>query len=385
MLGIIIGVASVVLMTSVGESMEGLILGQISSIGTNSMILFPGQQHGSEGSIQAGFDSITFQDYEALKKLKTVRSIAPAIIMSVDKATYKSESTEPRVIGTVPNYFNNREMDLAAGRILEDRDVASARNVVVLGSEVADELFGIEDPLDKRIKFDNRSYTVIGVFEEIGTQFFQNVDEMVFVPLSTARAASNQKFLNVITMQAAGDFDVAVEDVKSLMRRRHGIDNPEDDQDKDDFIVSTSEQANDILGTVSLALTFFITTIASISLVVGGIGIMNIMLVAVTERTREIGLRKAVGARRYDILFQFLIEAILLTTLAGLIGLLVGVGAAALAAAIADKFLEAYDFAISVRSMLAALAMAFVTGLGFGMYPAKKASELDPISALRYE
>lgn len=385
MLGVIIGVGSVVLMTSVGASMEGLILGQISSIGSSSMIIFPGQQEGSQGTVTAGFDSITFEDVEALKKLSTITSVGPGIFVDVATAQFGREETEPRVIGTVPNYFKNRDMPTSLGRALEERDVLGAKHVTVIGSEIATDLFQLQNPIGERIKLGDLTYTVVGVLEPIGTQFFQNADEFVFIPLSTARSVTGQKYLNMVSLQSVGDFDLAESDVKSLLRQRHGIVNPDEDPDKDDFIVRTSKQANDILGAVSLGLTMFITTIAGISLIVGGIGIMNIMLVAVTERTREIGLRKAVGARKGDILLQFLIEAIMLTVLAGIIGVLLGVGLAGLTAAIVNKFLDTYDFAISVPAIGLALLMAIVTGLVFGLYPARQASKLSPMTALRYE
>ncbi|MBT3293507.1 FtsX-like permease family protein [Candidatus Peregrinibacteria bacterium] len=385
MLGIIIGVGSVVLMTAVGASMEELILGQISSIGAKSMVIFPGQQEGSQGAIQAGFDSLTLDDVEAIKKLTTVTTVAPMMFLDVPSARYGREETIPRTIGTVPDYFKNREVIAELGRVLEERDIQAARAVAVIGPDIATELFYTQDPIGERIQMGDRSYTVVGVLEEVGTQFFQNADEFVFVPMSTVRSINGQKYVNSITMQSIGSFDLALQDVKSLLRRRHGIDNPEDDSDKDDFLVRTSAQANDILGAVSLGLTLFITTIAAISLIVGGIGIMNIMLVAVTERTREIGLRKAVGARSKDILLQFLVESVALTVFGGFIGLVLGTLLALLIAAVANKFLATYIFAFSVPSMFLAMAMAVATGLVFGIYPAKKAAELSPMTALRYE
>jgi len=385
MLGVIIGVSSVVLMTAVGASMEVLILSQISSIGAQSMVVFPGQKEGVESTLAAGFDSLTFDDVEALERLTTITSVAPAIFVDIPTAVYGREKTQPRVIATTPPYFQNREMPVAVGRVLEERDIMRARHVVVLGSDIADDLFGLEDPVGKQVRLGDLQYTVVGVLEPVGTQFFQNADEFVFIPLTTGRAVTGQKHVNVITLQAVGDFDLAQADVESLLRQRHGIVNSEGDTDEDDFIVRTSQQANDILGAVSLGLTLFITTIAGISLVVGGIGIMNIMLVAVTERTREIGLRKAVGARGRDILLQFLFEAILLTLFAGIAGVVFGVGLAGLAALIVDKYLESYDFALSVPAIGLALAMAILTGLVFGIYPARQASKLSPMNALRYE
>jgi len=385
MLGVIIGVASVVLMTSVGASIESLILGQISSIGAKSVVVFPGQVEGAQGVVQAGYDSLTFDDVDAIKNLSTVTNVAPGIMLPVDYATYGREKTEPRVIGTVPDYFKNREVTVAQGRLLDESDITAVRNVVLLGSEIADNLFGAQNPIGERVKLGTRSYQVIGVLESVGTQFFQNADEMVFIPLSTARAQSSQKYANMITMQTSVDFGFAQKDIETLLRKRHGINNPLGDPDKDDFIVRTAAQANDILGSVSLGLTLFITTIAGISLVVGGIGIMNIMLVSVTERTREIGLRKALGARRKDIMLQFLAEAVALTMLAGIIGVVCGFGLSVFIASVVSKFLDTYQFALSLPAMFLALGMALAVGLGFGMYPARKAALLPPISALRYE
>jgi putative ABC transport system permease protein len=186
-------------------------------------------------------------------------------------------------------------------------------------------------------------------------------------------------------MEATESFDLAFDDVKFLLRTRHGIDNPKDDPKKDDFTVHSSEEANQILGSVSLGLTLFITTIAAVSLLVGGIGIMNIMLVSVTERTREIGLRKAVGAKRRDILLQFLAESVMLTFIGGVIGMVLGIMLAFLISLIVRQFLGTYLFAVSIPSIVAALLMASITGLVFGISPARRASNLHPMEALRYE
>ena len=384
MLGVIIGVGSVVLMTAVGASMEGLILGQISSLGSQSMVVFPGNQEGPGGTITPGFDALTFDDISALEKLTTVHSFAPIVLIE-GVVSYGREEINPMTSGTVPNFFKNQDVSAERGRLLEYADITGARSVVVLGSDAAEDLFGNMDPLGKKIKIVDRTYTVIGVLKPVGTQFFQNFDDRIFVPLSVAKSVTGQKHINMATFQAIDDIDLAEADVKSLLRQRHGIINPEDDQDKDDFIVRTSAQANDILGTVSLSLTLFITAIAGISLIVGGIGIMNIMLVAVTERTREIGLRKAVGARKADILLQFLMEAVMITVIAGVIGIAVGVFLAFIIAAAVNKYLASYVFALSVPAIFLALAMAVITGLVFGLYPAMQASKLSPMNALRYE
>ena len=219
------------------------------------------------------------------------------------------------------------------------------------------------------------------------SQFFQNADERVVIPFETARIVSGRTYVDMVSMQSTEDPADAIDDIQWLLRRRHKIVPPATgaSTDNDDFLVRSSAQAQEILSTVSISLTVFITMIAAISLVVGGIGIMNIMLVAVTERTREIGLRKALGAQGRDILLQFLIEAVTLTFLGGLVGLIGGLGVNALIVAIATRFLERYIFAVNPIAIVAALLMAAGTGLAFGIYPARKASRLNPIEALRYE
>jgi putative ABC transport system permease protein len=385
MLGIIIGVGSVILMTGVGKSMEGVILGQISSLGAKSMVIFPGTgQEGGESLVSAGFDSLTFSDLEALEKISSITSISP-IIFVPGEITYGREKSSGTIMGTVPEYFENVSVGAEFGRVLADSDVRGAKNVVVIGPDVADDLFPGGNALNKSITIGDRSFTVIGITESVGSQFFQNVDDRVFIPLSVAKAVSGQKYLNMMTIQATTSFDLAFDEVKFLLRYRHGINNPKDDPDKDDFIVRSSEQASEILGVVSMSLTLFITFVAGISLLVGGIGIMNIMLVAVTERTREIGLRKALGARKRDILLQFIIEAVLLTIIGGFIGMVCGIVFAYFGANVVHVFLDSYNFALSPTAIAVAFGIAAATGLIFGIYPAKKASDLRPIEALRYE
>ena len=384
MLGIIIGVGSVVLMTSVGASMEQLILGQISSLGSKSMVIFPSHQHGPTGAAAGGMDTLTLEDIEALQDLETIESIAPIIFIN-GSVTYAREEASARIMGTNQYFFENQHIEAEQGRLLDKRDVYRAQHVVVLGADVNHELFGVNNGIGERVMIAGDRYTVIGVLESVGSQFFQNFDERVFVPLSVAKSVTGKKHADFVTLQATESFDLAFQDVKAVLRQHHGIVNPDDDPEKDDFTVRSSQQANDILGSVSLGLTLFITTIAAISLIVGGIGIMNIMLVAVTERTREIGLRKAVGAKRSDVLLQFLCEAVLLTLIAGVIGIVCGVLSALVTAQITQKFLDTYPFAISYPAIGVAMAMAACTGLLFGIYPARKAAGLPPMEALRYE
>jgi len=381
MLGIIIGVSSVVLMTSIGASIQGLILSQVSSIGADTIVVIPGRERGLRPELT---NSLTFDDAAEIEKLKTVSKISPVVTVS-EIISYGREDQAPEIMGVDEKFFAMQGVKIARGRLFEETDVRGAKPVIVLGKEIAENLFANQDPLDKRVKIGDQSLTVIGIAAEIGTQGFNNMDKRTYIPVSTARVISGKKFPTVIILKSADQVDLTIEDVKSLLRQRHRIKNPENDASKDDFFVRSAAQALDILGTVTVSLTIFLSAIAGISLVVGGIGIMNIMLVAVTERTREIGLRKAVGAKKADILKQFLIESIVLTSIGGLIGLLTGLGISMTGALVAQRFLPDYAFAISIPSALLALFVAAATGLIFGIYPAKKAAELRPIEALRYE
>lgn len=384
MLGIIIGVGSVVLMSSVGASMQGVILGQISSLGASSMVIFPGQQEGGPQSVTAGFDSLTHEDVLQLKKLTTIRSVAP-IIFIPGTSTYENQTATPRVMGVTEEFFANQNIFIERGRLIDASDVEGAKSVAVLAPDAQERLFGQKDPIGKRVKVGDNHFTIVGITKPLGSQFFQNADERIYVPFSKAKQITGQPYVNYITMLSTSNFDVAFDDVKFLLRQRHNIKNPSDDPKKDDFVVRSSAQANQILGAVSLGLTLFITTIAAISLIVGGIGIMNIMLVSVTERTREIGLRKAIGARPRDILFQFLSESALLTSIGGVIGIIGGIALAFVVALIVRRFLDTYQFALSYASILAAFAMAAATGIAFGISPARRAASLPPMEALRYE
>ncbi len=388
MLGIIIGVGSVVLMTGVGKSMEGVILGQISVLGANSMVVFPGNEgpEGGAASMRSDFDAVSFDDVEAMKKLTTIARVA-SIIFVPGEAQYGREKMTPTIVAATPEYYINQNMDIDRGRPHDANDEQSAQAVAIIGTDIVKDLFVNEEPLGKRFDLAGRKFTVIGVIEPLGTQFFQNADDRIVIPFSVGEELTGKSYLDMVTFEAVASLQLAQQDVENLLRQRHGIVPPTtgDKTENDDFLVRTAEQAQDILGAVSLGLTMFITMVAGISLVVGGIGIMNIMLVSVTERTREIGLRKAVGARRRDILRQFLAESVALTLLGGTIGIIGGIGFAYLIALIVNAFLDRYLFAISPGSVVVALLVSAGVGLAFGVYPAKKAASLSPMEALRYE
>ncbi len=385
MLGIIIGIASVILMTSLGKGVEGLILNQLESFGHDAVFIEPGGGDGAGPPNFAQLNALKYDDYEAIAKLDNVKVAAP--IKYVDGAVSRAGvNVSPQIIATTVEYAALNTLDEVHGRWLDVSDVDGALRSVVLGSKTAEDLFGDDDPIGQTITIKRKSFNVIGVLPKRGVQFFQDMDKAVYMPITTSRRElQGEDHLTFIMARLTGNADYGAEDVRLLLRDRHDIDNPEGDKKKDDFQVTTQEQAASTFSAISSALTVFLSAIASISLVVGGIGIMNIMLVSVTERTREIGLRKALGARRRDIMTQFLIEAILLTMIGGIIGSLFGTLLSWLGSLAASQAISGWQFEIPLGAVGLAFGVATGVGLVFGLYPARKASRLDPIEALRYE
>ncbi|MEK7563095.1 MAG: ABC transporter permease, partial [Patescibacteria group bacterium] len=334
MLGVIIGVTAVVLMISIGRSFQGYILDQIDSFGTNTMDIIPTGFEKFGGNL----DSLTIEDYERIKRLSTVENVVPVIIVG-KPVSYAREDRTPMVFGATEDIFSNYGLTVDQGRLLDASDEEGARHSAVVAYQTALDLFGNRNPIGERIDIGQESFTVVGTLKSLGSLLLSDMDKPVFIPFSTARSVTGQDHLTYITLKTIGDAEIAKRDITELLRDRHRIDNPDNDPDKDDFIARSAEQVTAIISSVTMGLTVFLALIAGISLLVGGIGIMNIMLVTVTERTREIGLRKAIGAKSRDILLQFLAESVALTCTGGLIGILIGTGMGWMLSQIANRVL----------------------------------------------
>jgi len=389
MLGIIIGVAAVILIMSLGAGAQSLILSQLDGFGGDLIGILPGKsdEKGPPASVFGlKITTLTTNDAEALKNKNNVSHLLGVVSYynSSEIFSYQDINYSSDLNGINGDYLLVETSKVDRGRFFTSEELDSNLRLVVLGSQVARELFANSDPLGKKIKVRNKSVTVIGVMEERGQVGFSNYDNLVLAPLSfVQKDIAGVNYLSAIRVKvdSSDNVDESLLMIKDTLRERHDIDNPEDD----DFSVRSFKDALDLVVTITDALRYFLAAMAAISLIVGGIGIMNIMLVSVTERTREIGLRKALGATRRQVLNQFLFEAIALTLVGGIIGLFIGTMFSYLISIVIRLLDYNWDFVISISSVLVAIGISIIIGIIFGYYPAKRASDLSPIEALRYE
>jgi len=384
MLGIIIGIAAVIAMMAVGAGASYVISQQIASIGSNIILVIPGTT--TSGGIRIGSGSsqtLTSDDARAIMAECPSVETAAATVRSTGQVVYGNLNWATIIMGATPELFDIREWGVVSGRPIGQQDVDGAAKVCLLGQTVADNLFGSADPIGKMVRIKKIPFTVIGVLESKGqSPQGADQDDTLFVPLRTAqRNLSRSPFPNsvgalLVKARSEALLDKAEEEINSLLKQRHRITGNKEP----DFTTRNLSEILAVAEQSSRAMSLLLGAVASISLIVGGIGIMNIMLVSVTERTREIGIRMAIGARRKDILLQFLIEAVLLTMIGGIIGIILGAGGALAVSRLLD-----WPTLISTRSITVAFFFSGAVGIFFGFYPARKAAGLNPIDALRYE
>ncbi len=389
MLGIIIGVGAVIALLAAGQGVQNYVTGQLQSVGTNLLFVMPGTME--EGPhARATLSNLTYQDAMAIADPYSVPdavAVSPQML-GAGLVTSGHHSKRFNVSGVMPNYAQVRNSRVIVGRFISQEDTTTKARVAVLGSRVAEDLFGDEYPIGERIQINKLSFEVVGVLERKGGSGFGSEDQQIYVPLTTAesrlfpnsRNARGEPLMSVVYVQVADEslMDRATEEIATVLRERHGI---KFQGGEDDFTIVSQADLISVFGDVTRILTIFLGAIAAISLLVGGIGIMNIMLVSVTERTREIGLRKAVGAKKRDILLQFLVEATALSLTGGIIGILLGVAGAKAISSVAGDLAPVVTF----QAILLATGFSIAVGLFFGIYPASRAASLNPIDALRYE
>ena len=379
MLGIVIGNASVITLVGVGRGAQNLAEGQLNTLGANVLFVVPG----NNDSRRQGIDfpkTLVLEDAEAIaEQVPSVKRVVPQITLSAVLQA-GSKSSTATVSGITPDFLAVRRFEVARGRFIDQRDLDGARNVVVVGPDLRDKLLPIGPAVGQQIRIRDQSFEVIGVMAPKGAVFGQNQDEAAYIPLSTmvsklsGRDPTYGVSLNFISVEAKDEASTGAAkfQITNLLRQRHNI------LREDDFAVRSQKDALSIVGTITGGLTLMLGAIGAISLLVGGIGIMNIMLVSVSERTSEIGLRKAIGARSSDVLTQFLVEALVLSSLGGVIGSALGLSAVAAVATFTPL-----PAAIGGMGVLITVGLSGSIGLVFGVLPARRASRLDPITALR--
>lgn len=386
MLGIIIGIGSVVVIMAVGAGAQSLIVNSISKFGTTLVGVLPGQG-GDKGPPAAvlgvTITTLTFEDAKEIAKLPHVVGVS-AYARGFGEIAWGGNSVDTNYSGGTASYPVTENHEVARGRFYNQQEEQSATKVAVLGDTVRENLFGDRDPLGENLKISGQTFTVIGVMAKKGSFLFNNPDDQVFIPITAAqKLLLGTKHLGFLRAKVDTEENVnlVMDSIRGLLRYRHNIDQAEDD----DFTVNSLANALVIFKAITTGLSVFLALIAAISLVVGGIGIMNVMLMAVKERTREIGLRKAIGATPGQIKNQFLVESMVLTGVGGAVGI-IGGSAIVLLISIVAKYMEYdWDYVVSLLSVGVSFGVALMVGVIFGLIPARKAAQLNPIEALRYE
>ena len=378
MLGVIIGVLAVILLVSIGEGAQVYITKELTGMGTNLLMITPGKTSTSGGFHPPSAGTVrklTYDDSQALKRRAWLLSDAVPLVFGTGRIKYQNMGRDTMIIGTTPEFQSIRHLFVDTGSYVTQGDVDSKAKIVVLGTKVKEELFGQENALGKAVTLSDARYRVVGVMQKRGTSLGMDLDDIVFIPVTSGQELfdTDGLFEIIASTPRAEDVDRAISQIKEVLIKRHAH--------KEDFTIQTQGAMLSTMNTILNILTAVLGGIAGISLLVGGIGIMNIMLVSVRERTREIGIRKAIGARNRDIMAQFMIEAVTLSGVGGVIGIVLGVGLALLI----PMFVTVLPTSISLWSIVMAFTFSMAVGVFFGVYPARKASLQDPISALRYE
>lgn len=381
MLGIIIGVASVIAMLAIGQGSKKSIQAQIAEMGSNMIMIHPGADtRGGVRQDPSSMQTLKMADYEALRDETGFLSAISPSVSSSGQLIAGNNNYPSSVSGVGTEYLEIRQLSIENGEMFDESDIQTSAKVCVIGKTIVDNLFPDEDPIGKIIRFNQVPFRVVGVLKSKGyNSMGMDQDDVVLAPYTTVmKRLLAQTYLGSIFASALSEdmTDNATEEITEILRRNHKLK----DGDSDDFTIRSQQELSTMLNSTTDLMTTLLACIAGISLVVGGIGIMNIMYVSVTERTREIGLRMSVGARGIDILSQFLIEAILISITGGIIGVVVGCGASWVVKSVAH-----WPIYIQPWSVFLSFAVCTVTGVFFGWYPAKKAAELDPIEAIRYE
>lgn len=383
MLGIIIGVASVITMLAIGQGSKASIQKQIAEMGSNMIMIHPGADRGPGGARMSAEDmeTLTLDDYKNIAEQNKYLAAVSPNVSSSGQAIYGNNNYQTSVTGVNQDYLTIRQLNVESGDMFSDVDINSAAKVCVVGKTIVDNLFpNGGDPIGQVIRFNKIPMRIVGVLKSKGyNSMGMDQDDIILAPYTTVmKRMLAQTFLQGIYASAIteGMTDLAISDITSILRTDHKLK----DGDDDDFSIRSQEELSSMMNSTTSMLTTLLACIAGISLIVGGIGIMNIMYVSVTERTREIGLRMSVGARGVDILSQFLIESILISITGGLIGVLIGVGAS-----YAVKTFVHWPISIEAWTVILSFVVCTITGVFFGWYPVKKAANLDPIDAIRYE